>query len=234
MKKYKLILLYLLTLATSQAIAFQVEPEIVEFLKAKLNSERIAYLFGSDGVETLDINSPVFPENRISSLHSLHDGVKIMRTLAVVDFIKPLHSDLQDAHYEIVSGKSIGTVLQSYGWKIKKVPIYFSVISLSPNLRLWMHESKQDQAALHIYKLEISKENFSGKIHYCTILEVHSSQYLTSECLQALNADQYDDFKEKTNEIDLLLIRCRQLLTTFLLPRIIPIKPPLPKNERLK
>lgn len=219
MKKYKLILFSLFTFLCSQAIAFEVEPEIVEVLKPKLNSERIEYLFGSYGVDPLNINSPLFPDNRISSLHSVHDGVKVMRTLAVVDFIKPLHSDLKDAHQEIVSGKSIGTVLQSYGWKIKKVPVYFSEIALSPHVMLWMNESKQNKAALHIYKLEVSKENFSGKIHYCSILEIHSPQYLTSECLQALNVDQYDHFKEKTNEIDLLLNRCRQLLDDFPSPK---------------
>jgi len=218
MKKYKFILFCLLVFVTTQGVAFQVEPGIVELLRPKLNSERIEYLFGSYGVEPLDISSPVFPDNRVSNLHSLHDGLKVMRTLAVVDFIKPLHMDLEGAHAEIVSGKSIGTVLKNKGWQIKKVPVYFSEISLTPNLMLWMQESRQDQAALHIYKLEVSKEDFPEKIHYCTILEIHSSQYLTSECLQAFNAYQYENFKETTDEIDSLLIRCNQLLEDFLSP----------------
>lgn len=60
--------------------------QAASILKQKLNSDRIKFLFGSYGVDPLNIQSSVFPNSRISNLHSTHDGKKIMRTLAVVNF----------------------------------------------------------------------------------------------------------------------------------------------------
>ena len=211
MKIFRLILLLLF----SHALAAQIDPQIIAPLKSKLNSERIEHLFGSYGVELLDINSPDFSENRISNLHSLHNGVKVMRTLAIVDFAKPVHGDLIDAHDEIQAGGSIGAVLKRDGWKISKVPLHFSVVTLSPNVMLWMDEPNQSQAALHMYKLEVARDSASESIHYCTIIEIHSPQYLTSEHLQALNGDHYERFNEKTDEVSRLLAKSERLLDNF-------------------
>ncbi|MCB1075377.1 MAG: hypothetical protein KDK59_07560 [Simkania sp.] len=129
----------------------QVQPEVVQSLKPKLNTERIEYFFGNSGVELLEIDSPAFVEKRISNLYSIDNtGRKIMRCLAIVDFTVPIHYNLTDSHQEICTGSPIGTTLKKHGWSITKKPIYFSTISLSPELMLWMEEVETNEAALHI------------------------------------------------------------------------------------
>jgi len=204
-------LFFSLFIAATKA-APDIQPEIVDFLKPKLNSDRIEYFFGSYGIDTLDIDSPVFPNSRITNLYSIHNEKKIMRTLAIVDFTQPIHPDLSDAHREIAEGKSIGIALRKHGWVIHKTPVYFGTIPLSAGLMDWMKESRVDQAALHIYLLEVSKDGKPYYIPYCTIMEVHSPQYLTIEWLQALYDDQYEKFSIATEEVTSLLYRLSILI----------------------
>lgn len=216
MKKYLFayVLLFSLILGSSQAVP-EIQQDKVDFLKPKLNSDRIEYFFGSYGVETLDIDSPVFPMSRITNLYSIHQGEKIMRTLAVVDFSHPVHPDLMDVHREIREGKSIGIALREQGWTIYKNPVYFGVTLLSPAIMAWMEESYTNQAALHIYRLDVSKKEKPELISYCTIIEVHSPQYLNEKWLRALNEDQYDEFSIKTEEVAELLSRLSVLIQGF-------------------
>ncbi|MCB1073134.1 MAG: hypothetical protein H7A41_03295 [Chlamydiales bacterium] len=105
------------------------DSSIIEELKPKLNTQRIQHFFGSVGVEVLEIDSSVFPEKRISNLHSLdEEGQKQMRTLAIVDFAQPIHPDLTEAHQEIVAGGAIGTTLQKYQWKITNLNSEFILL----------------------------------------------------------------------------------------------------------
>ena len=153
MKKYLFILSWIICSlfgGISEA-APEIQPKVVEFLKPKLNSDRIEYFFGSYGVDPLEIASPAFPSSRISNLYSIHQGKKIMRTLAVVDFFQPVHPDLTDVHHEILEGKSVGIALREEGWNIKKSPVYFGMAMLSPGVMDWMDENCVDQAALHVY-----------------------------------------------------------------------------------
>ncbi len=187
-------------------------PEVVNLLKPKLNTQRIEYFFGSSGVELLEIISPSFVEKRVSNLYSMHDNEKIMRCLAIVDFTQHVHSDLAGVHQEIRAGNPIGATLKRHGWNISKAPVYFSTISLSSNVMRWMNETDVSEAALHIYELDVSKSNNPEKIHYCTIVEIHSPQYITTEYLQAIYDEQYHDFNQRTAEIDSLLNRCSELM----------------------
>lgn len=214
MRFFRLCLLCVATVLSMLEGAPELEDSVVELLKPKLNSDRIEYFFGNYAIETLDIHSSAFAGSRITNLYSVHEGKKIMRTLAVVDFFDPLHEDLKEAHRQISNGKSIGIALREEGWMIQKRPVYFGGIALSPRLMEWMDESNQDQAAVHVYRLEVSKNN--EIIPYCTIIEVHSPQYLDLEWLKAFYPDQYDAFSEATQETTDLMGRLSILMRDFL------------------
>lgn len=192
----------------------EVQQNVVDLLKPKLNSDRIEYFFGSYGVDPLEIESPVFPNSRIANLHSLHQGKKIMRTLAVVDYFQPQQPSLGPVHREIVQGKSIGIALREHGWTIHKNAVYFGSLSLSPNVMDWMDEYESKEGAVHFYRLEVSKNN-QDPIPYCTILELHSPQYLTQEWLQALYAEQYTEYSHQSKEASEFINRLALLLQDF-------------------
>lgn len=194
----------------------EVKQDVVEFLIPKLNSDRIAYFFGSYGVEPIQVASSPFGESRISNLYSLHGDQKIMRTLAIVDFKQPVHESLKQVHKDIYQGQSVGIALRQNGWMIDKLPLYFGSIFLSPSLQTWMHEDSCDKAALHIYKLKVFKENSEERLHYCTIIEVHSPQYLDENWLQSLYPDQYNDFRKSCGEVNILMDALHSLINTFL------------------
>jgi hypothetical protein len=230
MKKHFLILgLICLTLCinTSDA-ASNIQQEMIDFLKPKLNSDRIECFFGNYGIETLAIDSPVFPFSRITNLYSVHQEKKIMRTLAIVIFSHPLHSDLWDVHRKIIEGKSIGIALREENWTIHKNPIYFGSLSLSRNVMDWMDEPEINLAPIHMYRLEVSKNNEPDCLPYCTILEVHNPQYLTTEWLRALYEDQYEKFSISSKEAEDLLSRLSLFLQDF------PLTPDLEEHSSKK
>jgi len=213
MKKAVLILLML---AASLSSAQPVQEDVVQELKPRLNSDRITYFFGSYGVEALDIETSTFPKSRIANLFSLRDGQRVMRTLAVVDFKDPVHSELANVHETIVAGKSIGIALRDEGWTIQKVPVYFGVIELSQSVMQWMEEATVGMGAIHIYRLDVTKGERA--IPYCTIVEIHSPEYLSPEWLQALYPEQYDNFSVCTLETSSLLFRLSKLMAKFPAP----------------
>lgn len=220
MKKHLFILsLMILSLFVERADAApEVKQNIVDFLKPKLNSDRIEYFFGNYGVDILNVESPIFSNSRITNLYSVHQGKKIMRTLAVVDFLDPIHPDLYEAHHKIKEGESIGIALREHGFRIHKIPMCFGSVFLSPSLMDWMDEHYIDRTVLHVYRLEISKNDKSDLIPYCNILEVHSPQYLTNEWLQALYSDQYQEFSITSNDVLDLLSRLSILIQNFPFP----------------
>lgn len=213
-----IVLSFSLMTGVCEAASNPFQPQVVSLLKPKLNTQRIEYFFGNSGVQLLEINSPSFTEKRVSNLHSVHDGKKIMRCLAIVDFTHPIQPSLAELHQEIRAGSPIGATLKHHGWNISKAPVYFSTIRLSPNVMEWMNETDVSEAALHIYELEVSKSNNSEKIHYCTIIEIHSPQYITTEYLRAIYDEQYHDFNQRTAEIESLLNRCSELIENFPFP----------------
>lgn len=212
----------LLVLLTIFALPFQfvhsapeVKQEVVELLTPKLNSDRIAHFFGSFGVDQISIGSSPFQDCRIANLYSLHDGQKFMRTLAVVDYQQPVHENLKQVHQEICQGASIGIALRQHGWKLDKVPVYFGSVALSPQVQAWMHEKESSRAAVHIYKLMVFKNEGDERVHYCTIIEVQSPQYLDENWLQSLYPDQYKNYRESTKEVSMLINSLNTLIDQF-------------------
>lgn len=172
-------------------------------LKTKLNSERIEYFFGSYGVEAINACADIFPDSRISNLYSTHDKKKIMRTFAVVDYVKPIPEPLLAVHEKIKSGESIGTALKKAGWEIVKTPIYFGEINLSASAMKWMHELKTTKGAAYVYQLSVYNKEHPNYISYSTIAEVYSPQYLSVDWMKALYGEAYfehddDDLYTKT------------------------------------
>jgi len=208
--------LFLMMITASLTAAEPLQQDLVRELRPRLNSDRIAYFFGSYGVDTLNIESWAFPDSRIANLYSLHNGRKVMRTLAVVDFAEPVHPELLEVHDAVAAGKSIGIALRDEGWTIEKTPIYFGVLELSANVMRWMDEQEVSKGAVHIYRLNANRGRES--IPYCAIMEVHSPQYLSPEWLHALYPEQYEVFSCCTTETSPLLFRLSKLMAEFPAP----------------
>ncbi len=189
--------------------------EVVKTLTPTLNSDRITHFFGNYGVDQIALNFSPFGECRVSNLYSIHNTEKFMRTLAIVQFHQPIHEELQPVHQAILQGESIGIALRKNGWKLDKVPLYFGSVFLSSQVRSWMREEKTDQAAIHIYKLGAFKDAANERMDYCTIVEVHSPQYLNEEWLKALHVEQYEHFQEESVEVKQLLGALDALMQQF-------------------
>lgn len=191
------------------------DEKTVAALKPKLNSDRIAFFFGNFDLELLKTCPTVFPDSRISNLYSTHDNKKIMRTLAIVDYVKPVNPLLKTPHEKILSGTAIGIALRDEGWELVKKPIYFGEIQLTANVMKWMHQDKPSSGAIHMYQLEVKNADHPALIPYCTIIEIHSPQYLTSEWLRALNGKDYIENQSANSEINALLARVKECLSEF-------------------
>ncbi len=216
MKRLQLLFLLLLLLPFHfVSAAPEVNHEVVQLLISKLNSDRIEYFYGSYGVEQIQISPSPFDEGRISNLYSLDGDKKIMRTLAIVDFKKPVHDSLQVVHKNICEGQSVGIALRQNGWMIDKTPLYFGSVSLSPQIRVLMNEKSYDQAVIHIYNLNVFKESLEDRLLYCTIIEIHSPQYLDKKWLKALYPNQYKDFRKSSCEVDKLIEAVNSLINVF-------------------
>jgi hypothetical protein len=161
----------------------------VELLKPKLNSERIAYFFGSYGVEVLPSSRE---DVRISNLYSVHEGKKITRTLAVTVFKDPIPAELLEVHGEIMRGKSIGSALKEKGFRVEKKSVYFGSVDLNDEVRSMMRVVEK-KAALHVYEL------FACSISYCTIMEVHSPEYLDENWLKALYPREFSSCSDSSH-----------------------------------
>lgn len=181
-------------------------PQQVTLLQPKLNSDRIEYFFGNYGVEKMNVCSRQFPHGRISDLYSTHDQQKIMRTLAMVDFANPIPTELQSVHEKIEKGASIGIALRQAGWTIEKKPVYFGELPISTALAKRMQTTSPAMAATHVYQLVVSKDS-QPSFPYCTIIEIHSPQYLTPKWLAALNATDFSNYQTQSSDVKKLLRR---------------------------
>ena len=74
-----------------------------------LNSDAIKATFGSYGVEIIYQAAGT----RVANLYSGQAGNKIVRTLAVTEFVEPIDNTLLQSHQEIMSGASIGATLRA-------------------------------------------------------------------------------------------------------------------------
>ena len=140
-----------------------------------LNSERIERRFGNYGIEILKQDHSI----RRSNLYSTHDGVRICRTYAIVDFVDSNLVHASEVHSKVIDGASIGATFKADGWDISKDTVYIGEIELPesshPIAELMQLDSAQ-RLAVHAYELHIEKSATS--IHYATIIELHHPDYL--------------------------------------------------------
>ena len=172
----------LLTLCLSTQIAAQaplVTPSEAE-LRPLLNSERIAMEFGSYGIDVLESDARV----RVSNLYSVHQGTKICRTFAVVQFPGLIKNAYSVEHEAIFSGQSIGAVFAQHGWTIEKINRYFGVLHSTDRVAGLMGEIAPQPLAVHLYDFKVSKPGTS--LIYASIAEVHHPDYLSVADLQRI------------------------------------------------
>ena len=150
-----------------------------------LNSERIKNRFGSYGVEIVDQDG----NTRRSSLYSVHDGERICRTYAVVEFVSSSAVDMPEIHSKVISGASIGATLKDAGWEIRKETTYVGKMRTPADEHLiheLMHLQPGTELSVHAYHLHVEKSSTST--HYATIIEAHHPEYLVESELQELYA----------------------------------------------
>ena len=165
------------------------------------NSDRIFLKFGSYGIDVLENGHGL----RVSDLFSIHDGVKINRTLAVVLYPTQVETAFAKEHTDIIGGQSIGIVFNKSGWQIDKRHLYFGTIEAAPVAPASGSFFRVGQVplAIHIYALLV-KQN-GAAFHYATIAEVHHPDYLTLEDLNAVYGEAFETSAEEGKSIEALL-----------------------------
>jgi len=147
------------------------------------NSDRIKIKFGNYGIDIIENE----PSIRVSSLYSLHDGVKINRTFAVVAYPDVIEAAFKPEHEAIINGQSIGIVFAQNGWAIDKQHQYFGEIEVPPGVsgtRTLFSGIGTDRPAIHIYSLLVNKGN--SAFEYALIAEVHHPDFLQLDDLVAI------------------------------------------------
>jgi hypothetical protein len=145
-----------------------------------LNSERIAEAFGSYGIEVLSNDRA----ERVSRLFSVHDGVRICRTFAVVIYPDDLAPALAREHAVILAGGSIGSTFADAGWAVLKAHRYFGELPSTAGLRASMRVTEAGPLAVHVYTLSVARDGIDHD--YATIAEVHHPDYLDLPDLYAI------------------------------------------------
>lgn len=148
-----------------------------------LNSERIEQAFGSYGIEVLANGRA----ERVSRLYSVHDGIEICRSFAVVIYPERLAPALAPEHEAIVAGGSIGATFAAAGWAVRKTHRYFGTLSATDGLRAIMHAPAAGELAVHVYTLSVARDGVEHE--YATIAEVHHPDYLDLDALQAIHGE---------------------------------------------
>jgi hypothetical protein len=142
---------------------------------APLNSERIEQRYGNYGIEILQTGN----NRRLSSLYSVRDGQKTMRTLALVEFTATDDEPLAREHQRILAGESIGAVFKEEGWTIDKISLRYCLSQLDlqsmPELSR-MRLSHPATLATRSYVFRVQKDKTS--INYAIITEIHHPDYL--------------------------------------------------------
>jgi hypothetical protein len=140
-----------------------------------LNSERIEQRYGNYGIEVLQSGN----NRRLSSLYSVSDAQKTMRTLALVEFTAADDEHLAREHQRILAGESIGAVFKGEGWTIDKISLRYCLSRLDlqsmPELSR-MRLGHPATLATRSYVFRVQKDDI--KINYATITEIHHPDYL--------------------------------------------------------
>ncbi len=145
------------------------EPEL-------LNSERIEDRFGSYGIRILYADE----QKRITSLYTEETAGEVSRTVAIVDFIRPLDVRLADEHSLVVAGGSIGEVFRQAGWETRKKTLFIRQgFSGEFNVEIAgrMQLDPAFPLAVHRYRFDVVRGTL--RIPYAVITEVHHPDYLT-------------------------------------------------------
>jgi len=150
----------------------------------QLNSERIAERYGSFGIEILQSGD----DRRLSSLYSVSEGKKTMRTLALVDFRAANDSNIVQEHERILAGESIGAVFKESGWTIDKISSHYCQTQLDfnslPEL-LRMEIELPATLATRRYTFRVRKGAVT--IDYANITEIYHPDYLQAADLTSAN-----------------------------------------------
>ena len=163
------------------------------------NSERIRHKFGSYGIEVLE-NSPGL---RVSSLYSLHNGIKVNRTFAVVAYPETIEPAFRQEHDAIINGESIGDVFRHNGWLIDKRHQYFGEIETPPGHFIISSHSPnpvKTRSAIHVYSLMVKKDD--SEFQYASIAEIHHPEFLQLEDLAGIYGPEFRSHLKKRGEID--------------------------------
>jgi len=157
-----------------------------------LNSERIEQRYGSYGVEVLRADAG----GRISNLYSESNGLRTMRTLAVVRFSQPQDPRLAPAQADILRGASIGATLKRSGWRVSKETqeICHAVPPGVGDYLAAMHLDGQPELAVHRYRLLVS--DGGTPVEYATITEIHHPDYLSLQQLREIYIERPRDYVE--------------------------------------
>lgn len=152
------------------------------FLEAKdspkLNSERIAARFGSYGIRVIE------HEPRVSVLFSRHDGVEICRTLAIVEFTRPIPDPLKSPISKVIAGGSLGATLKEAGWRISKRFLHHDTLTAGPRFIRLAHLEQAAPLAVSIYELIVSRGG--NTLPVATLVEIYHPDYLNLTNLKAL------------------------------------------------
>lgn len=190
-------------LASSSAKSNQANVVPIEKQPGSLaNSERIQIKFGNYSIDIIDNNSYI----RVSSLCSTHDGVRIIRTVAVVAYPSVIEKAFRQEHDAIVSGQSIGTLFKNRGWEIEKHHQYFGEIETSNDLFCEAANrdgTQQTRSAIHVYTLVVRKDNTS--FEYASIAEVHHPEFLQLEDLALIYGSAFESHHEEKEKPDSFL-----------------------------
>lgn len=152
-------------------------------LRPLLNSERIALVFGSYGLEVLESAGRL----RVSSLYSLEGGRKVCRTFAVAELPAAIDPRLAAEHLEILSGASIGAVFKRAGFEVEKRHRYFGELAPDPRrqrLRRLMGGAGGRTLALHVYTMVLHRGGEA--IDYATIAEIYHPAFLDLDDLAGI------------------------------------------------
>ncbi len=158
------------------------------------NSERIQIKFGNYSIDIIENDTGI----RVSSLYSTHDGVRIIRTVAVVAYPSVIEKAFSKEHDAIVSGQSIGTLFKNRGWEIEKHHRYFGEIETSNDLfcdNANREGTQRTRSAIHVYTLVVKKDHTS--FEYASIAEVHHPEFLQLDDLAAIYGSAFESHHEE-------------------------------------
>ena len=145
-----------------------------------LNSERIATVFGSYGVEVLEQDDAV----RVSNLYSGDGADRTCRTFAVVRYASTVDPAVRAEHAAIVAGGSLGAVFEAAGWEVRKTHLSYGQRAASARLAALMQVDAGAALAEHVYVLDVEKDGRT--VEYAALVEIHHPDYLKVAQLAAI------------------------------------------------